>query len=179
MLNPPHYKAHALDHPDVIIRDTAKGRGVFAGKNIPRGAVIAQFTGEVYTSARAASLPAIMVDHAMQIGPQSYVHAKGRLAEIINHSCRPNCGVSDITKIVTLYDIKAGAELCWDYAMSEMSDWRMDNCLCGAKRCRGTVGSYALLPYAVKAEYLRRGAVSDWIIQTLNVTPPGVNFAPP
>ncbi|WP_371396660.1 SET domain-containing protein [Fretibacter rubidus] len=157
------FTPHKNDHPHVTVRTTTKGRGVFATRPISKGSVIAEFVGEVFTSDYASTLPAVMVDHAMQIGPRDYVHAAGRLAEILNHSCDPNCGVSGLTQIVTRYDIAAGTELCWDYAMSEMSDWRMSACQCGAAQCRETVGSFAILPETAKTQYLREGIVSNWI----------------
>lgn len=161
------FTPHENDHPHVTVRATAKGRGVFATSDIPKGSLIAEFVGQVYSSDYASTLPAVMVDHAMQIGPRDYVHAAGRLAEILNHSCHPNCGVQGRTQIVTRWDITAGTELCWDYAMSEMSDWRLHNCQCGASQCRKTVGSFAILPEVIKTQYLQEAVVSDWIKEAL------------
>jgi len=51
--------------------------------------------------------------------------------------------------------------------MTEMSDWKLGNCLCGAQRCRGIVGSFLDLPENIKREYLAKGIVSDWIRKEL------------
>jgi SET domain-containing protein len=155
------------DNPHVEIRQTEKGRGVFALRDIPTGHLIAEFVGNIFESDLATQLPAKMVDHALQISPTKYVYAENRLAEIINHSCDPNCGINSLTKVVSIKGIRSDEEITWDYAMTEMSDWKLENCLCGTKRCRGTVGSFLDLPEDVKQECLTKGIVSGWIRKEL------------
>jgi len=155
------------DNPHVEVRQTEKGRGVFALKDIPAGQLIAEFVGNIYESDLATQLPTKMVNHALQISPTQYMYAENRLAEIINHSCDPNCGINSLTKVVSIKCIRSGEEITWDYAMTEMSDWKLGNCLCGAQRCRGIVGSFLDLPENIKREYLAKGIVSDWIRKEL------------
>lgn len=164
------YDPHITDHPHVHVLQTSKGRGVFAVSDIPTGALIADFIGAIYSSTAATKLPPVMVDHALQIGPTQFVHAYNRLAEIINHSCDPCAGIHNLTQVVTIRDVRKGEEITWDYAMTEMSDWRLDDCLCGSGRCRGTVGSFLDLPDAIKQEYLSKGIVSDWIVKELSLS---------
>ena len=164
------FNPHNTNHPHVQIRQTSKGRGVFAIQDIPQGALIAEFFGDVFLSNAASKLPSVMVDHALQIGPTQYVHAPNSLAEIINHSCDPCAGIHNFKQVVTIRDVQKGEEITWDYAMTEMSDWRLDNCLCGSSRCRGTIGSFLDLPNEVKQEYLSKGIVSEWIIKELSLS---------
>lgn len=163
------YSPYPTDHPFVEIRQTAKGAGVFATKDIPAGTLIAEFIGNTYISKTATSVPPSMVDHVVQVGEFEYVHARNRLAEYVNHSCDPCAGIKNLTQIVTRRTVLAGEEITWDYAMTEMSDWRLENCLCGVERCRGTVGSFLLLPENVKQEYLTAGIVSAWIRKFLSL----------
>lgn len=163
------HNPYPTDHPFVDIRQTAKGAGVFATKAIPAGTLIAEFVGDIYTSETATGVPQSMVDHVVQVGENKFVHARNRLAEFVNHSCDPCAGIKNLIQIVTIRPIIAGEEITWDYAMTEMSDWRLENCLCGVERCRGTVGSFLLLPESVKQEYLAAGIVSAWIRKFLSI----------
>jgi len=151
------------DNPDVIVKKTVKGRGVFAARDISVGSLIAEFVGEMYESEFETRLPARMVDHVIQVGPISYVFAEGRLAELVNHSCDPNCGIRNLTQIFAAYPIKAGEEITWDYRCSENSDWVLPECLCGAKRCTGRIGNFDSLPDDMVAQYLSKGMVSEWL----------------
>jgi len=163
------HNPHSTDHPYVEIRQTSKGAGVFAVKNIPSGMLIAEFVGDVFRSDTATGFPDHMVNHVVQIGESTYLHAPNRLAEFINHSCDPCAGIKNLTQVVTIRPIMADEEITWDYAMTEMNNWRMDNCLCETQRCRGTVGSFLLLPEEVKQEYLAKGIVSMWIRDFLSI----------
>ena len=58
----------------------------------------------------------------------------------INHSCVPNAGLSGQIGLVALRDIRAGEEVCYDYAMSDASPLTMGfACACGEPGCRGRV----------------------------------------
>jgi flagellar biosynthesis GTPase FlhF len=72
----------------------------------------------------------------------------------VNHSCDGNCWYENDELLVAMRDIKAGEELCYDYALTEGdSNWVIPKCLCGTKLCRGTVtGNDHLLP-GLQAKY--------------------------
>lgn len=160
---------HPKDNSNVEIRHVKnKGQAVYAKIDIKAGETIAVFVGETYQSDLASELPTIMVDHALQIGPTKYVHAHRRLAELINHSCNPNCGIRNYTEVFAVQDIKAGEEITWDYRCTEDSDWVLDNCQCGADRCTDTIANFSSLPSAIKIEYFAKGMVSSWIIDRNN-----------
>ena len=161
------HNSSSTDHPHVEVKQTLKGAGVFANKNIPSGVLIAEFIGDVFVSDTATGFPEHMVNHVVQIGEFEYLHSPN-LAELLNHSCDPCAGIKNLTQVVTIRPVLAGEEITWDYAMTEMSNWRMD-CLCGTKRCRGTVGSFLLLPESVRQEYLEKGIVSEWIRKKLSI----------
>ena len=57
----------------------------------------------------------------------------------MNHSCDPNCGIVGSVLLVTMRDVGAGEELCFDYAMTDTDDYDMFECTCGSALCRGTV----------------------------------------
>ena len=162
-----YYISQRTDHDSVIVRRNGKlGLAVFATKNIAAGTRIAVFTGEKYTAKTALGLPAIMRDHAIQIGPEEFVFGYKGLAHRLCHSCNPNCGIRELTEIFSIRDITQGEQLTWDYRCSENSNWVLEECLCGAERCTGTVTNFDSLPVDMKSEYLSKFMVSEWISST-------------
>lgn len=158
------YRPHPEDHPGLEVRLVeGVGRGVFAARPIAKGETLAVFAGETYWSDTATGLPACMVNHAIQTGPETFVHARGRLAELLNHSCGPNAGVRNHVELFAARDIAPGEEVCWDYRCSENSDWVLRDCRCGAPDCDRTVAGYASLPGHRKQRYLAGGMVSEWL----------------
>ncbi|HFE39621.1 MAG TPA: SET domain-containing protein-lysine N-methyltransferase [Gammaproteobacteria bacterium] len=163
------YIPHRLDHTHIEVRKTDIGFGVFSTAPIKAGTIIAEFVGEKYQAQTAMALPEIMRNHALQIGEMEYVFAHRRLAELLNHSCDPNCGIQALTKIVAVQDIPTGQELRWDYRTTECSDWVLSPCLCGEERCTQTVGSFLDLPDEIRQEYLNKNMVSKWIREKFNL----------
>jgi len=164
-----HYRKNyfvplSTDNKNVEVRPNGKlGLAGFATADIPAGARIAVFTGETYTSPSALGLPPIMRNHAIQIGAKEYVYGHKGLAHCICHSCDPNCGVRGLTEIYAIDDIPNGHQITWDYRCSENSDWVLEKCLCGSARCTGSVGNFDTLPKNLKAEYLAKNMVSEWL----------------
>ena len=59
--------------------------------------------------------------------------------DYVNHSCHPNTGLSGQVALVATRAIHPGEEICYDYAMSDGSDYDELDCVCGATLCRGRV----------------------------------------
>jgi len=71
----------------------------------------------------------------------------------INHSCNPNVFLKDF-KLCAMKPIKKGEEICYDYSLDGIDEWKM-KCNCGAKRCRKIIdGRYFKLPKKLQKEYL-------------------------
>jgi len=59
-------------------------------------------------------------------------------------------------------DIKKGAEITWDYEMTEDNDyWKME-CRCNTKSCRKVIGAYRNMPLNIREKY--KGYISDWLL---------------
>jgi hypothetical protein len=154
------------DHPATrVCTVDKKGLAVFATEHIKQGERIAVFEGEPYISKRATELPNVMRDHAIQTGPITYIHGEHCLAQLLNHSCEGNCGIRGLTEVFAARDIQAGEELTWCYALSEDSDWVLENCACGSDRCERTVKGFSFLPIHKQVEFFERNMISDWIRQ--------------
>ncbi len=148
-------------HGNLIIKITpGKGLGVFAKTVIKQGEKLANFDGSFHEAESASQLPnKFIADHVVQCAPHLYRESTG-IAELLNHSCEPNCGIQNLFTIVTMRDIQAGEELTWDYDMTENSDWQMQ-CLCGTPSCRKTIGRFARLPDHKRQEY--GSYISAWL----------------
>ncbi|MBF17377.1 MAG: hypothetical protein CME88_03260 [Hirschia sp.] len=156
------------DHHNLKVIETTDGRGlgVYATRTgIEAGEIVARFTGETYQSESACALHPIMVNHAIQTGPNTFVFAKHSIAHLINASHAPNLGLHDSTALVALRRIEPGEELTWSYEMSEDSDWCHTPCLCGADCCPGFIGTFSDLPEDLQESYIKSGIASDWIIR--------------
>ena len=161
------YTPRIGDNPKVEVRDCKHDRGVFAKENIAQGEPIATFVGAVMKAKKLSDLnndpPKCMRDHVVQVAEDEYIYGENGLAELVNHSCEPNCGMPNGITIVAMRDIKAGEQITWDYAMTEDSDWRMEGCQCGSgiERCRGVITAFRDLPPALQLEYWPY--ISPWL----------------
>lgn len=152
------------DSEKVEVRTNEMSRGVYATEPIRQGEFIAGFYGEIYEAESAMMIPPIARNHAIQFGDNKWRDSPPNgLANILNHSCEPNCGIKGLFDLVAMRDIEVGEELCWDYAMTEDSNWEVPGgkCLCGTTLCRGTITPYRDLPQSTKDKY--KDYTSDWI----------------
>lgn len=118
----------------------AKGRGVYATAGIPAGTVVAGWGGMVVDRAAFADHEEAW-EHAVQIAEDLFLLPPPDLeaADLVNHSCAPNCGMEGNIVLVAMRDIEAGEELCFDYAMTDDNPYFGFACECGQADCRGTV----------------------------------------
>ena len=65
--------------------------------------------------------------HALQIDDDLFLASTPPFdsADYVNHSCDPNCGIVGSVLLVTMRDVDAGEELCFDYAMTDSDDYDM------------------------------------------------------
>lgn len=135
-----------------------RGKGLFAKRNFKRGEPFFRFTGKVVSQEQAFR-------HDVQIGSQVYL-ALDEPWRYINHSCDPNCGMASNVDVVAMRPIKAGQELVYDYAMTDLEDWGNDVpmiCYCGTKRCRKVWLGYIGLTLQDKLRY--HGRIAPWLVR--------------
>ena len=130
--------------PKIEIRDdTLAGRGVVALAEIAKDEVVAIKAGNIITREELEQATAAAGDMALQIEDNYYIAPKtadevADMSVFINHSCDPNVGFRGQVVYVAMRDIKAGEELCHDYAMERSDEYSLD-CHCGSTLCRGKV----------------------------------------
>ena len=137
-----------------VRRSNVHGLGVFAAKQIPKGARIIEYVGERVShdeadrryeekDANDSHTFLFIVDKKTVIDAGT----DGNDARFFNHSCDPNCE-STVEKrrvfIEALRDIEPGTELTYDYQIQREDDdpENIDEvfaCRCGFPQCRGTM----------------------------------------
>jgi len=137
-----------------VRRSGIHGRGVFAAREIPKGARIVEYRGARISYDRACELyPDIEGEPThtflFEIEDDLVIDAAqgGNAARWINHSCAPNCeAVDDDGRIYieAIRRIRPGEELGYDYNITleerhTRAEQRRWACLCGARACRGTL----------------------------------------
>jgi uncharacterized protein len=137
-----------------VRRSAVHGLGVFAAKQIPKGARIIEYVGERVShdeadrryeekDANDSHTFLFIVDSKIVID----AGVDGNDARFFNHSCDPNCE-STVEKrrvfIEAIRDIEPGTELTYDYQIHREDDdpQNIDEvfaCRCGFPNCRGTM----------------------------------------
>lgn len=136
------------DQPLTELRQTPKGRGVFAIGDLPEGTPV--------IVGRPIALSPERTNYSLQVNFDRHVDLDepGRL---INHSCDPSVYPVDNEyggyTFVTRRAIAANEEITFDYDTTEFFSIAVDQCLCGSSRCRGRTRGFYYLPDAIKQEY--------------------------
>ena len=138
----------------IVRKSGVHGRGVFALVDIPKRTRLIEYLGERMTHDEADDRYGDIHDgssHTMLFAANDAVVIDatqwGSSARWINHSCAPNCeAIEDEGRVYieTRRDIRAGEELGYDYELivEERHTAKLKRehaCLCGARRCRGTM----------------------------------------
>jgi hypothetical protein len=94
--------------------------------------------GEIITEEQLADLPVERTTHGVEVDEGIYLLpiSVGDTADYINHSCNPNAGLRGQISLVAMKDISPLSEVCFDYAMTDSSDYDEFECHCGTPNCR-------------------------------------------
>jgi SET domain-containing protein len=121
--------------------------GCYTTRPIRKGTLIVEYVGEYLTYEQADDLYDNFPNTYLfgLDGGKRIIDGYG-VAAFVNHSCKPNCETDQIRGkmwIIALRDIEPGEELTYDYNLYDGEDDAP--CLCGARRCRGSLYSAAHL----------------------------------
>lgn len=124
-------------HPLLRPISGSTGRSIVAAETLPAGEVLAVWGGTNYASRAFSELPESVRQISVQVEENLFLvpEVEGP-AEWINHSCAPNAGMMGQIALTAMRDIRAGEEICYDYAMSDGSPYDEFECRCGAAQCR-------------------------------------------
>ena len=130
------------------------GKGVFAARDIRKGARIIEYTGERIPWKEAQELPPHDPANpyhtfffSLDDGNVINAAVGGNEARWINHSCEPNCETDERRGRIYVHALRAlkkGEELFYDYCLepAERRTKKLESffkCNCGSTRCRGTM----------------------------------------
>ena len=132
-----------------------KGWGVRARQSVAKSSFILEYTGKICTSKEFEKRMLIRhrgYDHYYCLAIDDKImidaHRAGSECRFVNHSCAPNCemekwNVDGLSRMAlfALRDILPGEEICYDYNFSLFNTDQGQECKCGAKECRGVIGS--------------------------------------
>jgi SET domain-containing protein len=130
------------------------GHGVFALRRIRKGTNIIEYLGdrvshEIADARYEDKDPLDGHTFLFTVDGKTVIDAgiNGNEARFINHGCDPNCQTVQIGKrifIEAINTIRPGEELAYDYRIERDADDPPNvdvvfRCLCGAKKCRGSM----------------------------------------
>lgn len=136
-------------------REHAMGMGMKAAEDIPEGALVCEYVGEVVNEAemirrmewQAHYTPNDHEFYIMELDSGIYVDGKHKGSESrhINHSCNPNLELERWVVngkmrigIFAIRDIAMGEPLNYDYQFDTRESASF-KCFCGSENCRGTM----------------------------------------
>lgn len=114
------------------------GYGLFAREALHAGELLAVWGGLIVTEENLDTLPPERATHGIQVEERVYMvpAGDGDPADYFNHSCDPNSGLSGQIALIAMREVAVNEEVCFDYAMSDSSDYDEFQCHCGSVHCR-------------------------------------------
>ncbi len=121
-----------------------------AAEDLPAGTIVAtadfQSTDKPYIAGHdSPEHKYVAVTNVLEDGTPEWGTVRGKWA-FCNHSCDPNCDISDSWQIITNRPIAKGQELTTSYdALVRRLPWPQSwnfNCLCDALNCKKVINSY-------------------------------------
>lgn len=126
-----------MKNENVQTKKSQSGLGLFALRDLKKGEMIIEYTGEKISEEEANRRGG---KYLFELNDEWTIDGKGRdnLARYINHSCKPNCNpeLDDKEEHIYIYakrNIKAGEELTYNYGKMYFTELiGKDNCKCSA-----------------------------------------------
>ena len=148
-----------------IIKDTNKGKGLFADSFIAKGMILTRLSGKYLFSDLADPIASA---NLLQIDKSTYLDLEGFPEFFINHSCNPNVKIKILgnqVALVAIRNINSNEELSFDYSSTSTDDkekWCM-TCKCSEWNCRKDISGFKYLNKSQKDYLYSVGAVPDFI----------------
>jgi len=133
-------------HPAVAVssKGTIEGYGLFATKQILKGALVWELTEPTFTWAEIENWTGERLSafkrYGFQCGVNRFSLPLGRSREM-NHSCDPSTWWSGSDTLIARYDIPVGAEITYDYSSCDIDLVFELMCSCGSTCCRKNISN--------------------------------------
>ncbi|MDP2666919.1 MAG: SET domain-containing protein-lysine N-methyltransferase [Candidatus Diapherotrites archaeon] len=144
-------------------------KGIFAIANISEGETVFVKAGHIVDNQTAKELENKLGEYCLQISdnlnlcPTTKKEVK-ETAIFVNHSCDPNIGPRGQIVFIAIRNIKAGEELCYDYAMTTARQYNL-KCECGTRVCRKKITGEDWKIKSLQKRY--KNHFSDFILQKI------------
>jgi SET domain-containing protein len=123
--------------PEVTVKRSSAGLGLFAGEDIKKEQVVIEYTGERITQAVANRRGG---RYLFEVTGNLVIDGKGRenTARYINHACKPNCEAEHSEEEDRIYirackNIKMGDEITYEYGKEYMKEIiGKEGCMCAS-----------------------------------------------
>lgn len=79
--------------------------------------------------------------YSIQVGITEHIEANGLVA-LLNHSCDPNCIITNNYDLQTIKHIEENLELTYNYLTTEYDLEEKFSCLCGTEKCIRRIAGY-------------------------------------
>jgi hypothetical protein len=129
-------------HPSLEVRFIPHKRryGIVARLPILAGTPLTAWGGWVVPASEFLRLTPDLQRRGIQIEESLFLIAPGsEPSEHFNHSCDPNAEMSGQVVLLARRDIAGGEEVCFDYAMVDVTHYDEFDCDCGSPGCRGRI----------------------------------------
>ena len=130
-----------------IKKSNIDNKGLYASKDIKKGARIIEYKGKIITAKESEKDPKFDNDKAIYLFNLNKKYDldgdfKYNTARLINHSCNPNCEVTGTGLKIWVHSIKninKDEELTYDYGFGFDEDFKNYPCKCKSKNCVGYI----------------------------------------
>jgi SET domain-containing protein len=160
-------KLSAKEAKTLAVKKCRTGRGIFATKSFLPNSIIFEVTGILVTCNEDEEMDEEERSNAIRFSKKWFISPKGRLADMLNHSCEPTAKVvkkAGKLYIVALTKIQKGTEVTVDYSTILGADdsWVM-RCNCNAPLCRKVIQKFTKLPKKLRELYLSKHMVPSYV----------------
>ena len=157
----------------VAVGKSRIGSGLFAARDLRQGQTIAKITGRRVSADEVWDRGGTFADNCFRFGPETFLDPLDGPGRYLNHSCVPNAAVVKRNHrlfLVAAAPIRREREIVIDYSTILGADdiWTM-RCRCGTPACRGRVRNIAAIPAPLRHDYMPRGLVPGFILETLTL----------
>lgn len=133
------------------------GRGLYVKEEVKKGEKICYIKGKVVLKVNRTLQDTLSNPDWVGISKHRWMDPDPPY-KYLNHSCKPNTGISGTVTLYAMRGIHANEELTIDYSTIEIDpNWKLDggkSCKCGNQNCRKVIRSLQFLPYIMYRKYL-------------------------
>ena len=135
------YYSFLSDKVENRLRPYKCGCGVYAIRPISKGELITLWSGRIVRRDELDPRMPNFTQRMLQVDEDFFLETPEQLepSDGFNHSCDPNAGMTGQIGLAAMRDIAKGEEICFDYAMSDGSNYDEFVCTCVAANCRGRI----------------------------------------